>query len=105
MSSKVIHVSDATHARAKKYCSENRIRMSDWLETLINKAISMPGVLEKKKEKKKKLHNLSAANTGEEVGSKRPFWEKEPEVEEAVPELQEPQESTPQESTPHEQVL
>jgi len=38
--SKVVHLSDDAHARAKDFCKENKLRMSDWVASLIDEAIS-----------------------------------------------------------------
>ncbi len=34
--SKVIHLSEKAHARAKMFCKEHSLRMSDWVASLIN---------------------------------------------------------------------
>ena len=37
--SKVVHLSNDAHAAAKAYCKENGLKMSDWVASLITKAI------------------------------------------------------------------
>ena len=37
--SKVVHLSNEAHAAAKAYCKENGLKMSDWVASLITKAI------------------------------------------------------------------
>ena len=37
--SKVVHLSNEAHAAAKVYCKENGLKMSDWVASLITKAI------------------------------------------------------------------
>ncbi len=38
--SKVVHLSDDAHQRAKDFCKENRLKMSDWVAVLIDDAIA-----------------------------------------------------------------
>ena len=38
--SKVVHLSNDAHAAAKAYCKENGLKMSDWVASLITKAMS-----------------------------------------------------------------
>jgi hypothetical protein len=37
--SKVIHLSDDAHNKAKEFCRDNALKMSDWVAALINLAI------------------------------------------------------------------
>lgn len=37
--SKVIHLSDDAHNKAKKFCHEHNLKMSDWVATLISLAV------------------------------------------------------------------
>jgi hypothetical protein len=37
--SKVIHLSDDAHAKAKAFCKEHTLKMSDWVAALIDTAI------------------------------------------------------------------
>ena len=39
--SKVVHLSNEAHAAAKVYCKENGLKMSDWVASLITKAICL----------------------------------------------------------------
>ena len=38
--SKVIHLSDDAHAKAKAFCKEHSLKMSDWVAALIDTAIA-----------------------------------------------------------------
>lgn len=38
--SKVVHLSDDAHAKAKEYCRQLSLKMSDWVAGLIDQAIS-----------------------------------------------------------------
>ena len=38
--SKVVHLSDDAHAKAKNFCRKNGFKMSDWVASLIDSAIS-----------------------------------------------------------------
>ena len=38
--SKVVHLSDEAHAKAKDFCKKHSLRMSDWVAGLIENAIS-----------------------------------------------------------------
>ena len=40
--SKVVHISDEAHAKAKAYCKQNDLRMSDWVGELIYQATEAP---------------------------------------------------------------
>ena len=42
--SKVIHLSDDAHNKAKEFCREHSLKMSDWVAALINLAISGEGL-------------------------------------------------------------
>ena len=37
--SKVVHLSNSSHAEAKAYCKDRGLRMSDWVASLIEQAI------------------------------------------------------------------
>ena len=38
--SKVVHLSDDSHNKAKEFCKDNRLKMSDWVAALIDDAIA-----------------------------------------------------------------
>ena len=38
--SKVVHLSSRAHQRAKVFCREHGLRMSDWVASLINEAVA-----------------------------------------------------------------
>jgi hypothetical protein len=38
--SKVVHLSDDSHNKAKDFCKQHRLRMSDWVAALIDDAIA-----------------------------------------------------------------
>jgi antitoxin component of RelBE/YafQ-DinJ toxin-antitoxin module len=82
MTSKVVHISDETHERAKKFCKERNIRMSDWVNSLIMERINGPEAVPV--EKGKSLPNLSRTRYCDDPAAEEPFWnkEKEPAVEE-----------------------
>jgi hypothetical protein len=88
--SKVIHLSDDAHNKAKEFCREHSLKMSDWVASLINIAIhvdnplSMASIASAEANvrtlvQKKKLieHAESAAQTGDEalpIYAAPPFW-------------------------------
>ena len=39
--SKVVHLSDDAHAKAKEYCRKHGYKMSDWVASLIDQSISV----------------------------------------------------------------
>jgi len=83
--SKVVHVSDKVHAKAKRFCTENRLRMSDWVASLINEAISAqriepavgtePATVPKKK-RLPKLDQQSTEGADAPPYELPPFWER-----------------------------
>ena len=48
MPGKVIHLSEEVHARAKRFCEQNQLQMSKWVESLIDAAISGEVIVENK---------------------------------------------------------
>ncbi len=38
--SKVVHLSDEAHAEAKSFCKQRGLKMSDWVASLIRKAVA-----------------------------------------------------------------
>jgi hypothetical protein len=42
--SKVVHLSDEAHNKAKAYCKEHGLKMSDWVAYLIEQALAVPQV-------------------------------------------------------------
>lgn len=39
MITRVVHLPDAIHARAKKYCYENGVTMTSWVSQLVHAAV------------------------------------------------------------------
>lgn len=79
--SKVVHLADDSHRRAKEFCKQHSLRMSDWVATLINEAISKGRTDTKVRAlvpKKKILEKLQSKPTMDETGvpvyAKPPFW-------------------------------
>ena len=81
--SKVVHLSEDAHARAKEFCKVNGLRMSDWVAGLIDQAIHgeapvavpQPGV--SVVPKRKPARRLEDQQNHEEVASvyaAPPFW-------------------------------
>lgn len=79
--SKVVHLSDEAHAKAKAHCKERGLRMSDWVATLIDAAIEghmpvgpRPGVVPVQKRKDiRRVGELEDQNV-EAVLAAPPFW-------------------------------
>ncbi|OGQ77490.1 MAG: hypothetical protein A2289_15065 [Deltaproteobacteria bacterium RIFOXYA12_FULL_58_15] len=83
--SKVIHLPPKAHAQAKKFCTQHNMKMSDWVTTLVNEAVtrSVPSpviaVEEETARKKKILSKLSSVPQTEDgvpLYEKAPFWKK-----------------------------
>jgi hypothetical protein len=79
--SKVVHLSDDAHMRAKEFCKEYGLRMSDWVAVLINEAVAKGRTdtnVRALVPKKKILEKLEAKPQMDEAGvpvySKPPFW-------------------------------
>ncbi|MFC1610418.1 hypothetical protein ACFL6C_05625 [Myxococcota bacterium] len=81
--SKVIHLPEDAHRRAKEFCSQHRLRMSDWVGTLIDEAVAniqAQPVTSPSGPKKKvltKLHSVPQTDDdGVPMFQKPPFWKK-----------------------------
>jgi hypothetical protein len=79
--SKVVHLADAFHRRAKEFCTANGLRMSDWVAALIEDAITTgrtdpttPPLTPKKKILTRLQEIPQADNTGVPVYAQPPFW-------------------------------
>ena len=84
--SKVIHLSDDAHNKAKAFCKEQGLKMSDWVAALIDTAITGVGDVEQSNEdnvrvfvqKKKVLEQYEeipqTAEDGLPVYAAPPFW-------------------------------
>lgn len=87
--SKVIHLSDDAHNKAKKFCSEHALKMSDWVATLITLAVrgeklnaassivaaeNMRALVQKKKLSEPSETPSQADDEGFPVYSAPPFW-------------------------------
>ena len=79
--SKVVHLADPSHRRAKEFCKEHSLRMSDWVAALIEDAIATgrtdPTVrtLTPKKKILAKLHLTPQIDeAGVPVYARPPFW-------------------------------
>ncbi|OGQ89307.1 MAG: hypothetical protein A2289_24805 [Deltaproteobacteria bacterium RIFOXYA12_FULL_58_15] len=81
----MIHLPAKAHARAKEFCKQHDMKMSDWVTTLVNEAIdrSVPSpvvtVDEGSTLKKKilsKLSNVPQTADGVPLYEKAPFWKK-----------------------------
>lgn len=82
--SKVIHLADDAHKTAKRFCKQHGLRMSDWVATLVDEAISnhpatvIPPVEAATKPKKKVLEKLSSVVQADESPpwQQPPFWKR-----------------------------
>ncbi|OGQ91658.1 MAG: hypothetical protein A2289_19400 [Deltaproteobacteria bacterium RIFOXYA12_FULL_58_15] len=79
--SKVVHLSEEAHIRAKDFCKLHSLRMSDWVATLIDEAITKGRTdtnVRTLVPKKKILEKLEAKpqmdDAGVPVYSRPPFW-------------------------------
>jgi hypothetical protein len=79
--SKVVHLSDDAHRRAKEFCKQQGLRMSDWVATLIDEAVSQGRADDNVRvfvPKKKILERLDTKpqtdDSGVPVYAKPPFW-------------------------------
>jgi hypothetical protein len=79
--SKVVHLIDSSHRRAKEFCKEHALRMSDWVAALIEDAIangrtdpSVRTLAPKKKILAKLQLTPQADDTGMPVYARPPFW-------------------------------
>ncbi len=79
--SKVVHLADDSHRRAKEFCKENGLRMSDWVAALIEDAISqgrtdptVPSLAPKKKILQRLQVTPQMDDTGVPVYARPPFW-------------------------------
>lgn len=79
--SKVVHLSDSAHRRAKEFCRLHGLKMSDWVATLVNEAVDKGRTDTKVRTlvpKKKILEKLESVAQVEEpevpVYAKPPFW-------------------------------
>jgi len=80
--SKVVHLSDNAHRRAKEFCSQHGLKMSDWVATIIDEAVekgksdtNVRGLVPKRKILER-LERVPASNIEEAapVYSRPPFW-------------------------------
>jgi hypothetical protein len=89
MHTKVAHISDEIHEMATKYCSDNGLRLKDWVSGLILKSIDERAVPVREPEResnfvpvtkidrKKDVSTrriLTVQKTGDEPWSRAPFW-------------------------------
>jgi hypothetical protein len=87
--SKVIHLSDEAHNKAKAFCKEHGLKMSDWVAGLIDAAVAggfgpvgrvAQGNVRALVQKKKLLENYTETNgtadDGLPVYAAPPFWAK-----------------------------
>lgn len=87
--SKVIHLSDDAHNKAKEFCREHALKMSDWVATLINLAVcgeklnaassivaagNMRAMVQKKKLSEPSNIPSQTDDDGMPVYSAPPFW-------------------------------
>ena len=80
--SKVVHLSNDAHAKAKMFCKSHGLKMSDWVGTLIFKAIHSEEVSNNREvkvatplPKKKKLPKMEEdVVDGTPIYAKPPFW-------------------------------
>lgn len=80
--SKVVHLSDDAHARAKVFCKDRSVRMSDWVAALIDTAIAggvvmttEPGLAPVSKRKElKRFQEIKMREEVESVYAAPPFW-------------------------------
>ena len=78
--SKVVHLADSAHRRAKEFCKLHGLRMSDWVATLINEAIAKGRTdtnvraLVPKKKILEKLETKPQMDDGVPVYAQPPFW-------------------------------
>ena len=90
--SKVVHLSDDAHNNAKAFCKEHGLKMSDWVASLIDGAISAGGgtiapppmvfddnvraLVQKKKVLEQYVEAPQTAEDGLPIYSAPPFWAK-----------------------------
>lgn len=83
--SKVVHLSEDAHTRAKEYCKKRGLRMSDWVASLIEVAIAgdepeiaRPGLMPvpRRKELIRYDDSRQTHDDGEPVYAAPPFWKK-----------------------------
>lgn len=93
--SKVIHLSDEAHAKAKAFCREHGLKMSDWVANLIdtamqggevtpivvpqqanNKDSNVRALVQKKKQLEAYEEQPQVADDGLPVYAAPPFWAK-----------------------------
>ncbi len=78
--SKVVHLADPSHRRAKEFCKEHGLRMSDWVAALIEDAIANgrtdPTVrtLAPKKKILQRLQLTPQTDDAVPVYARPPFW-------------------------------
>lgn len=73
MGGKVIHLSDALHARLRSHCLERDVPMKVWTEAVIIDALTDEERSARVKVLKKQLPT-PAPDTGDEPWSRPPFW-------------------------------
>ena len=75
--SKVAHISNEVHARAKSYCDQHGLRMSEWVGRLIDTATS-PAALKRAKATPAPLRKPQPVVSGNDGVSdaftRPPFW-------------------------------
>ncbi|MFC1611129.1 hypothetical protein ACFL6C_09230 [Myxococcota bacterium] len=83
--SKVIHLPEDAHRQAKKFCGQHRLRMSDWVGTLIDEAVAriedqpVTSLSDPKKKVLRKLHSMPQTDDeGVPMFQKPPFWKRHP---------------------------
>lgn len=93
MAGKVIHLSDEIHTKMKEFCAEHNLVASQWVESLINKAVKgEPPLFDKDGELNKEMKKAVVAEiverkerseffapslpASDDPWSKPPFWDK-----------------------------
>lgn len=81
--SKVIHLNDDSHVRAKLFCKEHGLRMSEWVAQLIDEAISQNksepdtrATVSSRKPLKRLNDRPQTSSDGQPVYAQPPFWAK-----------------------------
>ena len=72
MAGKVIHLRSDVHDRAKEYCKSRNIRMKEWVEMLIEKALLPSNAVPVKP-----LPQLQNSKNEVDTWTQPPFWNKD----------------------------
>lgn len=72
---KVVHLTDDSHEKAKQYCKDAGISMSDWVSQLIEEGLSKVYHLHPAPVGKKPLQEMdSTRKVGAPIMEQPPFW-------------------------------